>query len=172
MNSFVNNISICGPAVAGKHHLLYQIGIQEGNIRPFVNLLKSDRYATLNLVHWNPAILLIAPTGAVLYREIMARFVLDASQCVVFVTPAREITEEDENSFNYYCEVAFTLKKSWLQIPWILVLNKVDLGNYNTLLERFPAELQSNVVRTNALTGLGVPKLIENIKEALSHQCK
>lgn len=108
--------------------------------------------------------------GAILYTEVMHRRALERAELVVYVTSAVPICDPEcqVEAWDGYLAAATELKKTWNDVPWLFVLNKIDRGSTNFLLHRIPEAYRDQIIQTCAKDGRGVDILWQRILETVA----
>jgi hypothetical protein len=161
-------IAICGEPLVGKTSLVMRLKDIAGGT---ISCIKHpDSQLQLSGDYDGRAFTITNVAGCVLHREFMYGLVLSGARCVVYVAALRDQYPgsdgelgSQEDHFNSYWDQMTKLKKTWADIPWILVLNKVDRGGTGAFLAHFPDALRNQAVQTNAAKGTGVDVLWDRI---------
>lgn len=66
--------------------------------------------------------------------------------------------------WDIYTKHAAAVGSFWTSIPWIFVLNKIDVGAQNPLLARIPSAFHDTILPCSAMTHRGIPELWERLR--------
>lgn len=175
------NILFCGAPLTGKTTLLYRLEQSKGSlfasissnveqkilsitVKNFDNLIFSNNTTKLYEIN-----LITIPGHVFFEREEKFDFVVSQTNVIVYVistenvgaTPSLDLQRE---YFNYYTSSAKKFSKLWTQIPWIMVLSKIDLGTkFPEPFSDVPIELKNHIISVCSFSGYGIDSLWKEI---------
>ena len=108
--------------------------------------------------------------GSIFYPEEMNRKALKNAEMVVYVVSTNDIGGPgfQEEKWDEYVTAAKELKATWTDVPWLFVLNKIDLKQGNPLIHRIPEEYRDQIIQTCATDGRGVDILWQRILDTVA----
>ena len=100
----------------------------------------------------------------------MTRKALKNAEMVVYVVSTNDIGGPgfQEEKWDEYVTAAKELKATWTDVPWLFVLNKIDLKQGNPLIHRIPEEYRDQIIQTCATDGRGVDILWQRILDTVA----
>lgn len=162
-------IAVCGTPLAGKTTLLYQFA-QHTN----------SKHIQTSQQRWEKKTRLKVPTneGCIVFSTLTGLFnperrnlvseLMVGISVVIYVSSTVPPQQSEEMYFRLYTEEATRKRVSWTEIPWIFVLNKVDLGDYNPLLLHIPVQFHDDIIHCSATQGIGIDQLWQRIRAVVS----
>lgn len=162
-------IGILGAPISGKCTILRCLAQSFGVKDTLFFFEGLDPISTAVLPFASP-LTIYAPCGVSWHKEKVTNWILEQASVVVYVIAAicPDSAELTETYFALHQKLAVNHKKHWHQVPWVTVINKIDLGGYIPTSLNYPNVLEKEAIRTNALTGEGVDLLIERFSQLLS----
>lgn len=175
------NILFCGAPLTGKTTLLHRLEQSKGNLFASISNDVTQRILSITVSNFDRLIssknttklyeinLITIPGHIFFEREEKFDFVVSRANVIVYVisienvgtTPSLDLQKE---YFNYYTNSAKKFSKLWTQIPWIMVLSKIDLGaKFPESFNDIPMELKNNIISICSFNGYGIDLLWKEI---------
>jgi GTPase SAR1 family protein len=148
-------IAICGMPMVGKTTLLYRISELTGGQNLTTKASETARFVSLETTKGEMTLQFIALSGTFLYSKDVIPQVLKDASLIVYVISA-PFRQQQRGFFDEYTKYATDLRVSWADVPWIFVLNKIDLSSDNSLLDGIPSKFHDKIIRCIATQGVGV----------------
>lgn len=170
-------IMICGAPRAGKTTIVSGLG-NYANAEPMLRSFSTkENLARIDVSLSNVQLALITISGSFNYLESQtAPKLLAGASAIIYVCSAvkESLHSEPSSGHNFdnlkqlffwdlYVQHAKQVESSWINIPWIFVLNKIDLGTVNPLSGVIPKMFQSEIIPTSATQGQGISDLFQKI---------
>ncbi|NJL55951.1 GTPase domain-containing protein [bacterium] len=150
------------PPMGGKTTLLQSLARMHKQSDFAVHVEETKRVVQLDVVLSQLSIRFITVQGSFLTEEFFPELLIGA-RCLVFVVSASAGKQEQQRIFEQYVSYAVRVGAHWDNIPWIFVLNKVDLGNQNPLLQHIPTQFHDDIIHCSATLGIGIEQLWQKI---------
>jgi hypothetical protein len=161
-------IGVCGAPYAGKTRTMFAIGKLTGS-RPKVLTKELDRILQLTVKADNYEVNFYWAGGVIWYKDQVANNILSKSDAVIYLISSEPQAAQLQNEFfELYGNTASKLRKSWKEIPWIWVLNKIDLGKDIPSAIDIPVELKKTAIPTVAENHIGVDILWQRVLDLLN----
>jgi predicted GTPase len=160
-------IALGGAPMVGKTTILDCFAKRNQNSRFTIEFDETKRITQLDIELLRLHTCFITVSGAYVDTEVIPR-VFTSAMVVVYVVSASAGSEEQQRIFKQYVSDAMHVGAHWDDIPWIFVLNKVDLGNQNPLLSHIPAQFHNNIIHCSATQGIGIEQLWQKILAVMS----
>ncbi|KPL90926.1 Rab family GTPase [Herpetosiphon geysericola] len=172
-------IAVCGAPVVGKTTLLSAFCEHSATDEFYAKSSETERLVWMTNRNADSARTLMAASGSVLAANNLLPWLMRNVHAIVYVIGAIEPNfeatyglgavqaecERQQHFWNLYTSHALAVGSRWSQIPWVFVLNKIDLGSYNPLLEYIPTDLASQIYLCSAVTKQGLAQLWDRILE-------
>lgn len=187
-----NRIAVCGAPLAGKRTFLEALA-RETNVparmvsessrvslaRQVLTVQELDSISNLFIPYNDREINLYTASGALWRPHKIYNYLLSQADAVVYVfsnlifdLDESAQQEAQEKIFAKHVELAKKHGKLWTQIPWIVVVNKADVGpeikgTDFSLPSQLPDYLKTRSIRTIAYKGVGDDLVWQRILEAV-----
>jgi hypothetical protein len=171
-------IAICGAPYVGKSTIMGAIGKYIGQPNLLLQASETEPNARLDVTYDSINLQFTTRSGAYLYPDVMIPQILARAEVVIYVLEpclpngnSLNFTHDYyEKYFDHFVYHAQKLHALWTDIPWIVVLNKIDLArNPPPGISLFPETLSSEIVGCAAAKDIGIPnlwsKLIKTIEQ-------
>ncbi len=185
MLSNTRTVAICGAPLVGKRQILNRIaeaadchniseeercsGERIVRLQVMREELARSHKATLSSLELPVEELeLRLASGHMFFKEPVIRAVLCGASMICYVAEPDETGPYKAIQEEYFQAYLDAIQEDLSpEIPWIWVLNKVDLGSTNPLEQAIPRKQLAGVIRTDAVKGTGIGLLWEKIVEGL-----
>jgi GTPase SAR1 family protein len=156
-------IVILGAPMVGKTELIVSLSEVTGSSKPQAETTEVVRFVRLHVVEELREFRFITIQGPFLDREKVITDLLFGVDAVVYViAPSPETGQE--RIFEELVSYAKNLGVAWEEVPWVFVLNKVDISEQSPMISKIPETLQGDIVHCIATTGYGVQNLWNRIQ--------
>jgi hypothetical protein len=176
----VQRVAICGAPLTGKTTILTALGRSVGADPIRRSFGDTENIARLDMDYYGKQVAFITISGNFNHTtsKIVAK-ILSGVHIVIYVCSALPNIERSSSEKKYaleetdrqklfwrlYTQEAEQVGASWRTIPWIFVLNKVDVGNRNPLSQEIPEALQSEMISCIATQNAGILPLFEKVAQ-------
>lgn len=157
-NEGQSKIALAGSTMAGKTMLLYGLKRRNPQHQITVDADETKRITSLDIALPQRHIQVMTASGAFVNDTVIPT-VLTSATVVVYVISASACIKPQLSSFKEYVTCAVRVGSHWDDIPWLFVLNKVDLTDQNPLLEYIPSHFHNKIIRCVAVKDKGVDEL-------------
>jgi len=165
-----NKIVFCGAPLAGKTALLRAIAQVTNSDRIRTRFGEAENVTKLEVSVNNRELICVTISG-VFYRHkqtgVLTELIKQADM-IVYVCSTIPPKNAEPFYFNLYSNEAAHLHVSWNEIPWMFVLNKVDLSSENPLIGFIPPQFHNQIMKCAANQGRNVPDLWQKIVSTIS----
>jgi Fe2+ transport system protein B len=174
----VQRIALCGAPLTGKTTLLAALGRRMGTEQILRSFGATENLSRVDIRYQGKQAALITVSGTFHHTSsTVLPTILSGVRAVVYVCAARatvhapgsaehhdrEEAHRQHFFWDVYTREAEKVGSSWRSIPWIIVLNKIDLGRRNPLSEHIPESLQTDLLSCSATHGEGVAQLCKKV---------
>jgi 50S ribosomal subunit-associated GTPase HflX len=160
-------VAIAGAPRVGKTTLLHSLAKHAPNSDFTTQAEETKRIVHLDILSSQLPIRFMAAQGPFVGFEEVIPAILTDARIVVFVIAASQ-GREQQGPFEQYASFASDIGVHWNDVPWIFVLNKVDLGKRNPLLADIPAQFRNDIVQCVAREDKGIEQLWQQIIKTVS----
>jgi predicted GTPase len=161
-------IALVGRPLAGKTTILQCFARRTHNSHFTTEFDETKRIAQLDIALHGLSLHFVTISGAFVPSEDIIPKILTGASVIVFVISVSGAKEEQQHFFKQYVSHASCVDAHWNDIPWIFVLNKVDLGKRNPLLADIPAQFHNDIVHCVAREDKGIEQLWQQIIKTVS----
>lgn len=178
----IQRVAVCGAPLTGKTTILMALGQITDAGRIQRSFSDTENLARLDVNYYDKQVAFITISGNFNYAssKVIPK-ILSGASAVVYVCSAlpnaqqpfleqKRLSEESDRQrlfWNMYTQEADRVGASWINIPWVFVLNKVDLGNRNPLSQEIPEALLSETLSCIATKNQGIAQLSEKVGQLL-----
>ncbi|MEM8532634.1 MAG: GTPase domain-containing protein [Chloroflexota bacterium] len=151
-------IALAGAPMVGKTMLLYGLKRRNPQHQLTVDADETKRITSLDIALPQRHIQVMTASGAFVNDTVIPTVLTNAT-VVVYVISAFACINLQLPDFKEYVTCAAQVGTHWDDIPWLFVLNKVDLTDQNPLLEYIPPHFHDTIIRCVAVEDKGVDEL-------------
>jgi predicted GTPase len=159
-------IALGGAPMVGKTTILDCFAKRNQNSRFTIEFDETKRITQLDIELLRLHTCFITVSGAYIDKEVIPK-VFTSAMVVVYVISASAGSEEQQRIFEQYVSDTLHVGTHWDDIPWIFVLNKVDLGDDNPLRQHIPIQFHDDIIHCSATQGIGIEQLWQKILAVL-----
>jgi hypothetical protein len=171
MNTII--ISLCGPPASGKRTILDQIAHHTLSLSHIYESQDLVGKRFINITYRNYIIHIQSfigiPENVIresFYHTDAVIYVLNANWTHDWVSP---MAKAEGMLFKRYLDTAKSVKKTHRDIPWIFILNKLDIAPTSTILHQLPVHVAAQAVQCVAREGKGIPELWLRITQLIDN---
>lgn len=159
-------IALAGAPMVGKTTILQCFATRTQHNHLTTACDETKRIVQLDMTLPRLQIHFITASGAFVNPDAVIPRILTGVGAVVFVVAASGGSEQ-QRVLAQYAAYAASVGTHWSDIPWMFVLNKVDLSHQNPLLAHIPPQFHGDIIRCVAREDNGVEQLWQKILEVV-----
>ena len=157
-----HKIALAGAPKVGKNTLLRGMAHRSLQSQLTIDMDETKRILRLDMALLEQHLSVMTASGPFINDTVIPTVLTDAS-VVVYVVSAFACSNMQRPDFEEYIQCAAQVGVHWNDVPWLFVLNKLDLVDQNPLLEHIPAHFHESIVRCVAIKDHGVDELWQRI---------
>ena len=157
-----SKIALAGAPMVGKTTLMHNFARRSPQSQLTIDMDETKRILHLDNAFSRQNLSIVTASGPFINDTVIPTVLTNAT-VVVYVISAFACINLQLPNFKEYVTCAAQVGAHWDDIPWLFVLNKVDIKDQNPLLEYIPPHFHDTIIRCVAVEDKGVDELWQQL---------